>query len=1151
VVACLRCGEENAERARFCSSCGAELAVPAASLAEERKVVSVLFVDLVGFTARSDRADPEDVRTTLRLYHEVLKREIERFGGTVEKFIGDAVMAVFGAPVAHEDDAERAVRAALRIAEAIDELNEERSGLDLAIRAAVNTGEAVVALGARPEAGEGFVTGDVVNVASRLQGVAPVGGVVVGELTHRATAGPIEYVALEPVAVKGKSEPIPVWRATGARSRFGVDVELRPQAPLIGRDHELNLLKDLFGRVARDQVVQLVTVVGEPGVGKSRLVWEFQRHIDDLPDLVSWRQGRCLPYGEGITFWALGEIVKSHAGILENDAPNEAADKLRVAVASAVVEGDREWIESRLGPLVGLGEETEAADQEESFVAWRSFLEAIASTSPFVVVIEDLHWADPAMLAFIEHLAGWASGVPLFVLCTARPELYDREPSWGGGTRNHTAISLASLTLEETAHLIAALLDQAVLPAETQTALLARAGGNPLYAEEFVRTLVDRGSLVRRGAAWELRGAADEIAVPETVQALIAGRLDTLPSSGKALLQDAAVIGKVFWAGALADMGGLGPREVREGLHELQRKELVRPARRPSIEGESEYAFWHALIRDVAYGQIPRAARAAKHVTASEWIERVAGERIADSSELLAYHCEQALELARAAGGGGPELEARARRFLMLAAERAARLDMAKAWAYVERARALSEPGDPDRLRILLFGGKLQMSWTGDALSDELLLQALEEARTRGDVAAEAEALAWLSRLAWMRGDSSRQFDLLRDAVGVLDGRPPGRELALVLARLIGALGLGGYSEETLAESERAYPVIREFGSAHELAVLLQMRGQARIDLGDVEGGLEDAREGLRVAAEGAPAAFAVAAHVNVGDHVWFTEGPVAGQRFYEAGIELSDRRGAGRSGDWARMQTMWTRYDLGEWDDLLEIGERVLANDPLGKDAMADQLSVLAETWRRDVLLHRRGPGEPPVDDAVEGTLLQRARSIVDGQVVTPVFRVAALERLARGDVTGARALVEEADDLLRARPGFRSWLLDWASRVCRADGAGDLLRSLIGRGIEHMARDANSMTSARASLAEIEGDHASALEFYESAASSWAAFPSVLEHGLALGGSGRCLLALGRPGEAAGHLRTARDRFASLRAAPLVAEVDELLAQATAKTS
>ena len=1149
--ACPYCGEENADQARFCSSCGAALSAPAAVGGEERKIVSVLFVDLVGFTAKSDRADPEDVRATLRVYHERLKREIERFGGTVEKFVGDAVMAVFGAPVSHEDDAMRAVLATLRILEAIDELNDERPELELSVRAAVNTGEAVVTLGARPERGEGFVTGDVVNTASRLQTEAPVGGIVVGELTYGATRGQIEYEAMDPVRVKGKEEPLAIWRAVGARGRFGVDVEQRTQVPLIGRDHELGLLRELFGRVTRDQAVQLVTVVGEPGVGKSRLVWEFQRYLDDLPDLAYWRQGRCLPYGEGITFWALGEVVKSHAGILENDAPEEAAAKLELTVSSLVEEPkERDWIRSRLQPLVGLGEEAQATEREESFSAWRTFIEAIASQEPFVLVIEDMHWADPAMLAFVEHLADWSSGVPLFVLCTARPELYERDPAWGGGKRNHTAVSLSPLSPDETSRLIGALLDRAVLPAETQSALLERAGGNPLYAEEFIRMLIDRGVLAPRGGSWDLTSGDDEIPVPETVHALIAARLDTLSPQRKALLQDAAVIGKVFWAGALADMGGLDVGEVREGLHELARKELLRPARRPSIDGEAEYAFWHLLIRDVAYGQIPRASRAVKHQAAAAWIGKIAGERVADSSELLAHHYGQALELSRAAGQDVTGLERLVVQYLMLAAERALRLDLGKAGAYADAALELTESGDADRFRVLLFAGRVlfQQGPVG-SLGDDLLLEAVDEARLAGDRPGEAEALAWLSRLAWVRGDTARQVELLGEAARIMEGRPPNRESAIVMTRVVAAHGLAGRTSETLATGELALPVVREFGSETDLAVVLQMRGQALVDAGQVAQGFGDLREGLRIALESAPASFAASAYVNLGDNVWFADGPAGGKELYEAGADLADRRGSPGSADWARMQSMWVRYDLGAWDELLDIGKDILQREQeRGAGRGSTQLSVLAEIYQRDVLFHR---GISDGQDDRVGALLRRAREIGDGQLVVPVFRVAGLERVRRGDAAGALELVAEIDGFLRDRRGLRSWLLDWASPVCLAAGDADLLRSLIEQGIEYVTRDANSLTAARATLARLEGDHATALERYDDAAARWAAFPSVLEHAHALGGAGRSLLDLDRPGEAVGRLREARERYGSLGAAPLVSEVDDLLALATAKSS
>ncbi|MDQ5820353.1 MAG: AAA family ATPase, partial [Actinomycetota bacterium] len=512
---CPSCGQDNPAEFKFCGSCGAPLA-PGPAAREERKVVSVLFVDLVGFTARSDRADPEDIRATLRPYHARVKHEIERFGGTVEKFVGDAVMAVFGAPVVHEDDAERAVRASLQILDAIEELN-EAGGVQLAVRAAVDTGEALVALAARSGEGTGIATGDVVNTASRLQNAAPIGGVVVGDLTYRATRDAIVYEELEPVSLKGKAEPVTLWRATGARSRFGVDAEAARSSPFVGREHELRILQDTYARTVRDSNVQLVTVTGEPGVGKTRLLGELAGFLDAQPELVYWRQGRCLPYGEGITFWALGEVVKAQAGILESDDPDEAGRKLGEAVAAlADDEAERDWLEARLAPLVGAGR-GESVEQTESFTAWQRFFEALASQRPLVLVLEDLQWADAALLEFLEHLVDWSSGVPLLLLCTSRPELYERHEGWGGGKRNSTTVSLSPLSDDETARLVGALLERAVLPAETQRALLEQAGGNPLYAEEFVRMLTDRGILTRRGTVLEV--ANGEIPVPATVQA--------------------------------------------------------------------------------------------------------------------------------------------------------------------------------------------------------------------------------------------------------------------------------------------------------------------------------------------------------------------------------------------------------------------------------------------------------------------------------------------------------------------------------------------------------------------------------------------------------------------------------------------------------
>src|SRR6266542_1245403 len=462
---CNSCGKELSGEFPFCPFCGAALAESAPPRAhEERKVVTVLFCDLVGFTAASEAADPEDVRSRIRPYHARLRQEIEHYGGTVEKFIGDAVMAVFGAPVAHEDDAERAVRAGLRILEAIGDLNEEDVGLDLSVRVGVETGEAVVALGSRPEAGEGIVTGDVVNTASRLQGAAPVNGVAVGEGTYASTRDVFDYQALDPVMLKGKASPVAIFHARSARARFGTDLTRKLATPMVGRELERTLLTGTFERSVRDASVQLITVVGEPGVGKSRLEAELFSHIEAWPDLIRWRQGSCLPYGDGITFWALGEVVKAEAGILETDGPDVAASKIDAIVPET--HPDAPWLRQRLRPLVGL--EAPPAGREENFAAWRGFLESLAEGRPSVFVFEDLHWADDALLAFLEHLAEYAEGVPLLLVGTARPELFERAPTWASTARNSNRINLSPLTENETAKLVANLLESAVLPTEVQ-----------------------------------------------------------------------------------------------------------------------------------------------------------------------------------------------------------------------------------------------------------------------------------------------------------------------------------------------------------------------------------------------------------------------------------------------------------------------------------------------------------------------------------------------------------------------------------------------------------------------------------------------------------------------------------------------------------
>src|SRR3954470_14531906 len=554
VLTCPRCSRENADDARFCQACGAPLVTEGAAGAEERKTVTIVFVDLVGFTAQAERLDPEDVRRVLAPYHARLRSELERHGGTVEKFIGDAVMAVFGAPTAHEDDPERAVRAAL----AIRDWAEEQPVLQ--VRIAVNTGEALVTVGARPAEGEAMVAGDVVNTAARMQSAAPVNGILVGESTYRAAQGAIRFRDAEPVSGKGKAEPIAVWEGVEAVAGFGVALAERARSSLVGRERALELLRSLLGRVRDERSAQLVTLVGVPGMGKSRLVSELFREVDEERDLIRWRQGRCVPYGESITFWALGEIVKAEAGILESDSPGDAEDKLSNAIAQLVPdEAEARWLEAELRALVGLAGEAQPG-AEAATAAWRRFLDAVAERGPTVLVFEDLHWADDGLLDFVDDLVDWLRTAPLLVVGTARPELLERRPGWGGGKANATTVSLQPLRDDETAGLVASLLGRPVQDAEQQSILLERAGGNPLFAEQYVRMLGERGSAG---------------GLPDSVQGVIAARLDALPVDEKTLVQEAAVYGKVFWAGAVSGALGLEDAEVDDLLRRLERKDFV------------------------------------------------------------------------------------------------------------------------------------------------------------------------------------------------------------------------------------------------------------------------------------------------------------------------------------------------------------------------------------------------------------------------------------------------------------------------------------------------------------------------------------------------------------------------------------------------
>jgi class 3 adenylate cyclase/tetratricopeptide (TPR) repeat protein len=1113
VPTCPACGKELPGEFPFCPFCAAPLTEQAPSVQEERKVVTVLFCDLVGFTADSEAADPEDVRARIRPYHAQLRHELELYGGTVEKFIGDAVMAVFGAPVAHEDDAERAVRAALRVLDAIEELNAEDATLALQVRVGINTGEAVVTLDARPEEGEGIVTGDVVNTASRLQGAAPVNGIAVSEATYRATERVFDWEPLQPVQVKGKGKPLSLWRPLVPRARFGSDVTRSHSTPLVGRDLEKPLLIGTFERSAQQRSCQLVTIVGEPGVGKSRLCAELFAYLDERPGLTRWRQGRCLSYGEGIAFWALGEIVKAECGILETDSPEEAEAKLKRALPAD--DPDRAWLQARLAPLVGAP--AEPASQEESFTAWRRFCEGLGADGPAVLVFEDLHWADPALLGFLEHLADWAEGVPLLLLCTARPELHERHPGWAGGLRNATTINLAPLSDQETAQLVSALLERAVLPAEIQQALLERAGGNPLYAEEFVRLLTDRGV------------SEDSAAVPESVQALIAARLDTITAERKSLLQDAAVIGKVFWAGALAEMGDRDAREVEQALHELARKELVRPSRSSSMQGDAEYGFWHLLVRDVCYQQIPRADRAARHRMAASWLERKAGDRVEDLADVLAHHSLQALELTRAAGqtDQAAELEAPALRFLMLAGERALNLDTVSARTSLRRALELAPQGHPARARILALLARSEELSGGLSEAVRLYEEAIAAYSAAGDEARADEATLELSIAVLNAGDVARSESLLDGMLGRLEDQGPSELLARVYC------SKQYHHQDDLTWAERALAITEQLDLPAVRIRALNMRGLARAaSFGDPRG-IADLRASLALALEEQATREANVAYVNLAGSLALVN-PAAALEVADEGIGFASTRGLSPN---VRVIRQWALLRLGRWDELLDAGREILSVvEPLG-----DRWAVGHSAAPMALALTRRGATEAAVE-------LARTSS---SEVTKELFSVPPIvaHRIG-GALAEAEQLLESAVQVWVSEGKVPAWNFDFCdlARETTALRRPDLLESLLALAAGDQGGAIDTRTTWLAIAAEAAGRYDEALGLFRDAEQRWRESGDPYERAHALLGQTRCLIAVERPNEAVRPLSEARDLFAQLGAVPALAETQALLGETEA---
>jgi len=813
-VLCPSCGVANEPEMRFCGECAAPLvagAVPSPSTTArprtpaapapiaERRLVSVLFADLVGFTLFAEERDAEEVRDTLSRYFELAGEVIARHGGTVEKFIGDAVMAVWGAPLAREDDAERAVRAGLELVDAVRTL-----GPATEARAGVLTGEAAVTVGAT---GQGMVAGDLVNTAARLQSVAPPGAVLVGEATVRAAAAAIVFEPAGEQTLKGKSAPVPAWRALRVvAERGGRNRSETLEAPFVGRADELRLLKDLFHATVRERRPRHVSITGQAGIGKTRLAWEFLKYADGLVEDAFWHEGRCPAYGDGITFWALGEMVRARAGLLETD--NEATTRARIAetVAAHLPDPDeRRWIEPALLALLGI--EASAAGPEQLFGAWRTFFERLAAVAPVVMVFEDLHHADSGLLDFIDHLLEWSRGVPIYVLTLARPELLERRPDWGAVRRNFASLHLEPLPEPAMRELLAGLVPG--LPEAAVRAIVERADGVPLYAVETVRMLLADGRLVASDGTYRPAGDLATIAVPETLTELVAARLDALEPAHRALLLDAAALGQSFTTAALSAVSGIDAPALEQRLRGLVRRELLAVEGNPRSPERGQYAFVQALVREVAYNTLARRDRKVRHLAAARYFETLGTEEMAGA---LAGHYLAAYRNAPE----GPEadaLAAQARVALRGAAERAAALGSHdQAVAFLEQALSVTTDLPEQALLLERAGHSASLAADHEA-AERFLVRATDIQRGLGDRPAAARTIAEVG-------------------AALIDGVRHDRALAILEPAAVEFSDLAGDPGTVALDSQLARALF--LGQQHQRGVEVADRALAAAERGDL-----------------------------------------------------------------------------------------------------------------------------------------------------------------------------------------------------------------------------------------------------------------------------------------------------------------------------
>jgi class 3 adenylate cyclase/tetratricopeptide (TPR) repeat protein len=889
----------------------------------------VLFADLVGFTAASEKRDAEETRELLSRYFDTCRRLIELYGGTVEKFIGDAVMAVWGTPTATEDDAERAVRAALDLVTAVSALGDEVGASELRARAGVLTGEAAVTIGAE---GEGMVAGDLVNTASRIQSVATPGTVYVGDSTRRTTEQTIAYESAGSHELQGKGGLYPLYRALRVVS--GARGSLKSQgleAPFVGRDRELRLIKDLFHACADDSRAHLVSVTGIAGIGKSRLTWEFFKYIDGLPALTYWQRGRCLSYGEGVTYWALADLVRMRCRISEDEEPGSALGKLQTALVEYVLdEEERRFVEPRIAHLLGL-EEGPRFERDDLFAAWRLFFERLADAEPTALVFEDMQWADDSLLDFIDYLLEWSRDSRLFVLTLARPELQDSRPTWGAGRRNFTSLYLEPLSGASMEALLAGLVPG--LPDEVHSQILERAEGVPLYAVETVRMLLDRGMLVQDGPVYRPAGPITSLEVPETLHALIAARLDGLSAEERRVLQDASVLGKTFSKTALSALSGIGPDELEPLLTALVRKEVLGIQADPRSPEHGQYSFLQDLIRHVAYETLSKKERRARHLEAAAHLEAA----FPDEEEIVEVLASHYLDAFRAAPDAedADEIRTKAREKLARAGDRAASLAAAReAQRYFEQAAELTE----DEVTAAGLHDRAGRMAVRRARSDEaraLFEQAHSTFESAGMSHPAALVSARLAEVDHFEGHPAEAVARLEQALETLSSEEPDGDLAEVAAALGRFLILAGRFDEALPQVERALTLA-------EALELPEVFVQALISKGTALGRMNRRNEAeilLGAALDRAVAENLFSAGHRAANNLAYTletrDAFAECELVSERGLEIARRIGDRRTEGFMRAGGVSTAVLLGRWDEALATAAEVDSTTAWGSIAI------------------------------------------------------------------------------------------------------------------------------------------------------------------------------------------------------------------------